>query len=78
MMLVQHGKSRRKLSLKNYNTALVQLPLVRETVGERVRIPEDVYHACRDIALLAQEAFHVISLRILIGSATDSGIISAG
>ena len=43
-------------------TALVQLPLVRQVVGTRVRTPEDVYHVCQDIAHLAQESFHVLAL----------------
>ncbi|MCE9616547.1 MAG: Mov34/MPN/PAD-1 family protein [Lentisphaerae bacterium] len=46
----------------NYNTAIVQLPLVRETNGGRIRTPEDVYRVCRDIADLAQESFHVLTL----------------
>ena len=46
----------------NYHTALVQLPLVRESTGERVRTPEDVYHICGDIAALAQETFHALLL----------------
>jgi DNA repair protein RadC len=46
----------------NYNPVLVQLPLIRESRGERVRTPEDVYRVCGDITALAQEAFHVISL----------------
>ncbi len=46
----------------NYNTAIVQLPLVRESSGQRVRTPEDVYNVCRDIADLAQESFHVLTL----------------
>lgn len=46
----------------NYNPALVQLPLVRESMGERVRTPADVYRVCSDIANLAQESFHVLSL----------------
>lgn len=46
----------------NYNTALVQLPLVREAKGDRLSTPEDVYRVCSDIAGLAQEAFHVLSL----------------
>ena len=48
----------------NFNTALVQLPLVRETPGERVRTPEDVYRVCGDIAGLAQESFHVLALDV--------------
>lgn len=46
----------------NYSTALIQLPLVREASGQRVRTPEDVYRVCSDIANLAQEAFHVLLL----------------
>lgn len=46
----------------NYQPALVQLPLVRESTGERVRTPEDVYRVCGDIAALAQESFHVLCL----------------
>jgi DNA repair protein RadC len=46
----------------NYNTAIVQLPLVRETNGQRIRTPADVYTACRDIADLAQECFQVLTL----------------
>lgn len=48
--------------MMNYSTALVQLPLVRETNGVRVRTPEDVYRVCRDIADLAQESFHVLTV----------------
>ena len=46
----------------NYNTALVQLPLVRESTGERICTPEDAYRVCSDIANLAQESFHVLTL----------------
>jgi DNA repair protein RadC len=46
----------------NYNTALVQLPLVRETSRQRIATPADVYRVCSDIADLAQESFHVLSL----------------
>ena len=46
----------------NYQSALVQLPLVREGTGQRVRTPVDVYQVCSDIANLAQEAFHVLCL----------------
>jgi len=48
----------------HYNTALVQLPLVRESMGERVRTPEEVHRVCSDIGTLAQESFHVLSLDI--------------
>ena len=46
----------------NYNAALIQLPLVRESNGERVRTPDDMWRICSDIADLAQEAFQVLSL----------------
>lgn len=46
----------------NYQTALVQLPLVREVGKERVVSPADVYRMCADTAELVQEAFHVISV----------------
>jgi DNA repair protein RadC len=47
-----------------YNTALIQLPLVRESMGEKVRTPEDVHRVCSDIADLAQESFHVLTLNV--------------
>jgi|APSaa5957512622_1039677.scaffolds.fasta_scaffold51012_2 DNA repair protein RadC len=50
--------------MSNFQTALVQLPLVRESSGERVRTPEDVYRVCGDIANLAQEAFTVLALDV--------------
>ena len=43
-------------------TALVQLPLVRQVVGTKVRTPEDVFKVGEDIAHLAQESFHVLAL----------------
>lgn len=46
----------------NYMTAIVQLPLVRETKGNRVRTPEEVAQLCADIQGLAQETFHVLAL----------------
>ena len=46
----------------NYNTALVQLPLVRETEKQRIVTPENVRQACADIANLAQECFQVLCL----------------
>lgn len=46
----------------NYQTALVQLPLVREVGKERVISPADAWRVCADIADLAQEAFLVVSL----------------
>lgn len=46
----------------NYLTALVHLPLVRESTGERIRTPADVMRVCSDIANLAQETFHILML----------------
>ena len=46
----------------NYRTALVQLPLLRETQGQRIASPADVYRECADIAELAQESFHALCL----------------
>ncbi|MDD5676996.1 MAG: JAB domain-containing protein [Kiritimatiellae bacterium] len=46
----------------NYVTALIQLPLIRETRKERIRTPEDVARVCSDIRDLAQETFHVLML----------------
>jgi len=48
--------------MNGYNTALIQLPLVRESTGEHVRTPEDVGRVCADISGLAQESFHVLTL----------------
>lgn len=50
--------------MSNFQTALVQLPLVRESTGERVHTPEDVYRVCGDIANLAQETFHVLTVTV--------------
>ena len=46
----------------NYNTALVQLPLVREAGKQKITTPAEVYRACQDIAELAQECFQIVSL----------------
>ena len=46
----------------NYNPALVQLPLVRDTLGNKVRTPLDVHGVCRDLERCAQEAFHTLLL----------------
>ena len=46
----------------NYSTAMVQLPLVRESTGEYVKTPEDAVRICSDLRDLAQEAFHVLTL----------------
>ena len=45
----------------NYSTAMVQLPLVRESSG-LVRTPDDVVRVCSDMVGLAQESFHVLTL----------------
>ena len=50
--------------MSNFQTALVQLPLVRESTGERFRTPEDVYRVCGDIVGLAQEVFQVLALDV--------------
>lgn len=47
---------------QSYMTAMVQLPLVKETRKERVRSPEDVARLCVDLRELAQESFHVLAL----------------
>ena len=46
----------------NYMTAMIQLPLVRETKGVRVKTPEEAARICADIQGLAQETFHVLAL----------------
>jgi len=46
----------------NFVTALVQLPLVRETGKERVRSPDDVARLCTDMTDLAQETFQALTL----------------
>jgi DNA repair protein RadC len=46
----------------NYATALVSLPLVCEARGGSIRTPEDALRVCADLATLAQEAFHVLTL----------------
>jgi len=46
----------------HYVTALIQLPLIRESRKERIRTPEDVVRLCSDIRDLAQETFHVLML----------------
>ena len=48
----------------NYATALVSLPLVCESSGGRISTPEDALGACRDLALLAQESFHILTLSV--------------
>jgi hypothetical protein len=46
----------------NYSVVLVQLPLVREAAGGRIATPADAHRACADIAGLAQESLHVLTL----------------
>lgn len=46
----------------NYSTALIQLPLVRESTKEKIRTPADTFRVSEDIASLAQETFQVLSL----------------
>ncbi len=46
----------------NYQTALVQLPLVREGSKERIKTPDDVRRVCSDLENLAQESFQVLCL----------------
>jgi DNA repair protein RadC len=46
----------------NYNAALIQLPLMRETNGLQVRTPADAHRICGDIANLAQEVLQVLCL----------------
>ena len=46
----------------NYSTALVQLPLVCEAGVHKIVSPADAYRVCADIANLAQESMHVLTL----------------
>ena len=46
----------------NYATALVGLPLVCESSGGSIRTPEEALKACKDMAYLAQESFHALTL----------------
>ncbi len=46
----------------HYQTAMVQIPLVREQTGTYIRCPEDTYKTCLDLTTLAQESFQVLSL----------------
>jgi DNA repair protein RadC len=48
----------------NYATALVNLPLVCESSGGSIRTPEEALKACKDLATLAQESFHVLTLSV--------------
>ena len=46
----------------NFTTAMVQLPLVRETGTSPVKTPDDVCQICGDMRDWAQEGFHILSL----------------
>ncbi len=65
----------------NYSTALIQFPLVRECRGSIIRTPPEAYAACEDIAGLAQECFHVLSLstrnRLLNRHMVSMGLVDA-
>lgn len=67
--------------MNGYSMALIQLPLVRETRGELVRTPEDVWRVCADIGGLAQESFHVLVLdvknRLLSRHMASLGLVDA-
>jgi DNA repair protein RadC len=65
----------------NYSVAVVQLPLVRESDRQPVRTPADAHRICADIAGLAQESLHVLSLdaknRLLNRSMVSLGLVSS-
>jgi len=46
----------------SYRVALVELPLVREAGTDRIRDPADAHRACSDLADMAQETFHVLTV----------------
>jgi len=46
----------------NYSTVLVNLPLVCEAKGDSITTPEEALGVCGDLAFLAQESFHVLTL----------------
>lgn len=46
----------------NYQTAIVQLPLVKETTEDKITTPRDMLRVCSDLSSLAQEAFQVLTL----------------
>jgi DNA repair protein RadC len=48
----------------SYSLALVNLPLVCESKGGKVKEPSDVAGICGDMASLAQESFQVLTLDI--------------
>lgn len=51
---------KKAIHVMNYRTALVQLPLVRDTPLSIVRTPQEVAAICSDMTDLAQESFHVL------------------
>ena len=65
----------------NYQTALVQLPLVYEATKTSIRTPEDAAEICADLKDLAQEAFHVLLLntrnRLINRQMVSLGIVDA-
>lgn len=61
----------------NYRVAMLQMPLVKESAGEAVRTPYEVYRVCSDLADLAQEAFHVLLLNAK-NRMTDRVMVSLG
>lgn len=46
----------------DYNSALIQLPLVCESTGKSIRTPKDTYNVCKDLENCAQESFQTILL----------------
>jgi hypothetical protein len=47
----------------NYQTALIQLPLlVQEKTGAKILGPADVQRVCEDMRDMAQECVHVLTL----------------
>ena len=46
----------------NYTIAIVQLPLIREAADQDIHTPAEAYKVCCDMAGLAQECLHVLSL----------------
>ena len=46
----------------NYQTALIQLPLLCEVAKRRIDSPDDTALVCADMSELAQESFHVLLL----------------
>ncbi len=45
-----------------YSTAMIQLPLVRESTGQKIIQPAEVFELCKDLQGLAQECFQVLTL----------------